>query len=60
MADNVDRTANNVANQHTPYAAPFATGISPDVRADLAKLGSEKKGRVLNVVAHKSGEQSHD
>ena len=55
MADSVDRSAKNIAaDQRGPYAAPCVTGISPDVRADLPKLGSEKRQRVLDVVKRKS------
>jgi hypothetical protein len=54
MADNVDHTAKNIADQRGPYAAPCATGISPNVRADLPKLGNEKRERVLDVVKRKN------
>ena len=54
MADNVDHSAKNIADQRGPYAAPCAVGISPDVRAELPKLGSEKRGRVLDVVKRKN------
>jgi hypothetical protein len=59
MDSKIDHSAQNIADQRGPYAAPCATGLSPDVRRELPKLGSEKKGRVLNVVARKSGEQSY-
>jgi hypothetical protein len=54
MVDNVDRTALNVANQKAPFAAPCATGISPDVRADLPKLTPELRQGVLDVVKRKN------
>jgi hypothetical protein len=54
MADNVDHTAKNIADQRGPYAAPLVTGISPIVRADLAKLGNETRQRVLDVVKRKN------
>jgi hypothetical protein len=54
MADSVDHSAMNIADQRGPYAAPCVTGISPDVRADLPKLGNEKRQRVLDVVARKN------
>jgi hypothetical protein len=53
MDSKIDPGAKNIADERGPYAAPCVTGISPDVRADLAKLGSEKKRRVLDVVKRK-------
>jgi hypothetical protein len=54
MADNVDHTAKDIAAQRAPYSDPGAVGISPNVRADLVKLGSEKRDRVLDVVKRKN------
>jgi hypothetical protein len=54
MDSKIDHSAKNIADQHGPYAAPCATGLSPDVRRELPKLGSEKRGRVLDVVKRKN------
>jgi hypothetical protein len=53
MDSKIDHSANNIADQRGPYAAPCAVGNSPDVRADLPKLGNEKRQRVLDVVERK-------
>lgn len=54
MDTKIDPGTQNIADQPGPYAAPCATGISPDVRAELPKLGNEKRQRVLDVVARKN------
>jgi len=54
MDSEIDHSAKNIADQRRPYAAPCAVGISPDVRADFVKLGSEKRDRVLDVVKRKN------
>jgi hypothetical protein len=53
MSEQTADKSTTAANQHGPYAAPCVTGISPDVRTDLPKLGNEKRQRVLDVVKRK-------
>jgi hypothetical protein len=38
MDSKIDHSAQNIADQRGPYAAPCATGLSPDVRRELPKL----------------------
>jgi hypothetical protein len=54
MDSKIDHSAQNIADQRAPFAAPCAVGISLAVRADLPKLTPELRQGVLDVVKRKN------